>query len=97
MQALGVLLWASLWHPGASSAAPAPALPEATSDSISGQLQAPARVNGTQRPVAADSEQEQRGLLSRTLGTHMVLQRAPHAAVVWGYAAAGIAVTVSLG
>ena len=32
---------------------------------------------------------ETRGLLSRTLGSSMVLQRAPEAAVVWGHVNAG--------
>ena len=40
--------------------------------------------------------QEQRGLLSRVLGSAMVLQRAPEAAVVWGYVKAGASVTVTL-
>ena len=39
---------------------------------------------------------EHRGLLSRTLGSGMVLQRDTDAAVVWGYAGAGVSVTVTL-
>ncbi|KAL3892624.1 MAG: hypothetical protein SGPRY_014949 [Prymnesium sp.] len=37
-----------------------------------------------------------RSLLSRTLGSHMVLQRAPQRAVVWGFAQAGTKVATTL-
>lgn len=39
---------------------------------------------------------EDRALLSRTLGSSMVLQRAPKTAMVWGYVEAGASVTVTL-
>ena len=37
-----------------------------------------------------------KSLVSNTLGSHMVLQRAPAAAVVWGFAGAGSTVTTTL-
>jgi hypothetical protein len=37
-----------------------------------------------------------RGLLSDALGSHMVLQRAPAAAVIWGFSPAGSTVTTTL-
>ena len=37
------------------------------------------------------------GFLSRTLGSNMVLQRAPQQAVIWGAIKAGTAVTTSFG
>lgn len=46
--------------------------------------------------TAAAAPPEQRALLSRTLGSSMVLQRAPETAVVWGYVEVGASVTVTL-
>jgi hypothetical protein len=37
-----------------------------------------------------------KSLVSNTLGSHMVLQRAPAVAVVWGFAAAGSTITTTL-
>ena len=39
---------------------------------------------------------ENRSLVSRTLGSHMVLQRGPAEAVVWGYSSGGVTVRVKL-
>ena len=43
--------------------------------------------------AAAAAAPEKRNFLSATLGDHMVLQRAPQSAVVWGHTAAGATVT----